>query len=147
MQSCSLKAGLASVLKNEAAALNRFGDGDRVNAPRVLKLIEPSGLSISIAAGSSERSNCVDALFKLLGSGAFRKDEEIGLAVGEALATFAEADCDLSAKVDVGDWPLQMDETFARNSPPAVQVSSIKRSFIKKEKIFTDDVFFFLDHS
>jgi len=118
----SLKACLNSVLKNQASALNRFGDGDRVNAPRILKLIEPSGLSISIAAGLSECSNCVAALFKVLGSDAFRKDEEIGLAVGEALATFAEADCNLLQKIGARDWPLGMDDFFARNSPPAVQV-------------------------
>jgi hypothetical protein len=70
----------------------------------------------------SEYSLCVDALFKLLGSSAFRKDEEIGLTIGEALATIAQADCALSS-TDVKDWPLDMNETFAKNSSPAVQVN------------------------
>lgn len=127
--SISLKPGMTSVLKNLTSALNKFGHGDRMNAPRVLKLIEPTGLSIAVSVGLSERSECVDALFKLLGSDAFRKDEEISLAIGEALALFAEAytilETDSSSTINTEDWPLDMDEKFGRSLPPPVQVSFV----------------------
>ena len=113
-------------MKNLTSALNKFGHGDRMNAPRLLKLIEPTGLSISVSNGLSERSECVGALFKLLGSDAFRKDEEIGLVIGEALALFAEAfntsEADASSKTDIENWPLDMDETFGRSISPPAQV-------------------------
>ena len=115
---------MASVLNNTAFGLKKFGDGDCVNAPRVLKLIEPTGLCLSVAISLPERSHCVDALFKLLGSEAFRKDEEIGLAIGEALATFSEAYKTLDFGIQ--NWPMNMDESFARNSPPPTQVRSKK---------------------
>jgi proteasome component ECM29 len=118
---------MASVLKNATCALNKFGHSDRINAPRVLKLIEPTGLSIAVSTGLSERSECVGALFKLLGSDAFRKDEEIGLVIGEALALFAGAcdttETDSSSKIDTGNWPLGMDEIFGRSVSPPAQVS------------------------
>jgi len=129
----SLKPGMTSVLKNITIALNKFGHGDRMNAPRVLKLIEPTGLSIGISSGLTVRPDCVTALFKLLGSDAFRKDEEIGLAIGEALALFAEsyntAKIESSAIIGTGDWPLDMDETFAKNlSPPSQVVYTLLRT-------------------
>ncbi len=123
----SLKPGMASVLKNLTSALNKFGHGDRMNAPRVLKLIEPMGLSIAVSSGLDERLECVAALFKLLGSDSFRKDEEIGLVVGEALALFAEAystsQDDLSSETCAENWPLDMDESFGRTLSPPAQVS------------------------
>lgn len=102
-----------------------------MNAPRVLKLAEPAGLVLAATAASSgsqtatARSECVDALFKLLGSDAFRKDEEIALSVGESLATFAEAYRieDAAAWATAGSQlPSDMDLAFALNSPPPVQV-------------------------
>ncbi|VEU39441.1 unnamed protein product [Pseudo-nitzschia multistriata] len=116
----NLKQGMASVLKNTTLALNKFGHGDRVNAPRVLKAIEPTGLSIAVSSSTTEQSECVAALFKLLGSDAFRKDEEIGLAIGEALALFAETD--KSTAMASGDWPLDLDETYARSLSPSCRV-------------------------
>jgi proteasome component ECM29 len=117
---------MASLLVSVASALNKFGHGDRMNAPRVLKLIEPTGLSIAVSTGLSERSKCVEALFKLLGSEAFRKDEEIGLVIGEALALFGEAystaESDSSSETDTDNWPLDMDETFGRSLSPPAQV-------------------------
>lgn len=118
---------MISVLNSLASALNKFGHGDRINAPRLLKLIEPTGLSIAVSSGLAERSECVGALFKLLGSEAFRKDEEISLVVGEALALFAEAyntsQGDMSSNANVENWPLDFDETFGRNLSPPAQVS------------------------
>ena len=118
---------MVSALKSLTSALNKFGHGDRINAPRVLKLIEPAGLSIAVSTGLDERLECVGALFKLLGSDAFRKDEEIGLVIGEALALFAEAyktsQDDLSSKIDTENWPLDMDEAFGKCLSPPAQVS------------------------
>lgn len=129
---------MASVLKSLTSALNKFGHGDRINAPRVLKLIEPAGLSIAVSTGLVERSECVGALFRLLGSDAFRKDEEISLVVGEALALFAEAhdvrQDDLSSKPDTENWPLDLDDTFGRSLSPPSQVSMTMMKYARIEK-------------
>lgn len=123
----SLKAGMSSVLQCLTSALNKFGHGDRINAPRVLKLIEPAGLALSITTGLNERSECVGSLFKLLGSDAFRKDEEIGLVLGEALALFAESykNNEGSFTSNAENWPLDMDDKFGRNLSPPAQVSTL----------------------
>ena len=125
--SFSLKPGMTSVLKNLTSALKKFGHGDRMNAPRVLKLIEPMGLAIAVSSGLDERLECVAALFKLLGSDSFRKDEEIGLVIGEALALFAEAyntaQDNISSETSVENWSLDMDEGFGRTLSPPAQVS------------------------
>ena len=121
---------MTSVLNSLASALNKFGHGDRINVPRLLKLIEPTGLSIAVSSCLAERLECVGALFKLLGSEAFRKDEEISLVVGEALALFAEAynasQGDMSSNTNVENWPLDFDDTFGRTLSPPAQVSETK---------------------
>ena len=126
--------GMSSALKSLTNALNKFGHGDRINAPRVLKLVEPAGLSLAVSTGLGERSDCVEALFKLLGSDAFRKDEEIGLVIGEALALFAEAysssEEDLSTSIE--NWPLDMNDTFARSLSPPAQVSVTLNKLLKQ---------------
>lgn len=121
---------MVSVLENVKIALNKFGHGDRMNAPRLLKLIEPAGLSIAVSTGITERAECVEALFKLLGSDAFRKDEEIGLFIGEALALFAESyndiEIDSPSKTGTGHWPQDLDDVFASSLSPPNQVSPRK---------------------
>ena len=122
---------MSSALKCLTNALNKFGHGDRINAPRVLKLIEPAGLALSISTGLDERSECVGSLFKLLGSDAFRKDEEIGLVIGEALALFAESYKDSEANLasNATNWPLDMDDKYGRSlSPPAQVVYTLLRT-------------------
>eukprot|EP00537_Pseudo-nitzschia_pungens_P002169 CAMPEP_0172363244 /NCGR_PEP_ID=MMETSP1060-20121228/6658_1 /TAXON_ID=37318 /ORGANISM="Pseudo-nitzschia pungens, Strain cf. cingulata" /LENGTH=2421 /DNA_ID=CAMNT_0013085947 /DNA_START=205 /DNA_END=7470 /DNA_ORIENTATION=- len=128
-----LQPGMTSLLTSIAIALNKFGHGDCVNAPRVLKLIDPTGLALGASSGVPEQSDCVSALFRLLGSDAFRKDEEIGLAIGEALALYAEAyaavDADSSSSTDTEDWPLTMDEAFAKSlSPPGKVIFTLLRT-------------------
>ena len=122
----SLKPGMVSVLQNVTSALNKFGHGDRMNAPRLLKLIEPSGLAIAVSTGLPKCSECVEALFKLLGSDGFRKDEEIALVIGEALTLFAEAsstnETDAASIIGTEKWPLGMNEEFARSLSPPLQV-------------------------
>lgn len=123
---------MVSVLNSITVALGKFGHGDRMNAPRVLKLIESTGVALS--SGIPERLECVDALFKLLGSEAFRKDEEIGLAIGEALALFAEA-YSATGETDTRDWPMDLDATFARSLSPPSQVRSTILVLDDKEAI------------
>eukprot|EP00536_Pseudo-nitzschia_multiseries_P015198 jgi/Psemu1/320813/estExt_fgenesh1_pm.C_8350006 len=121
-----LKPGMESLLTNIAIALNKFGHGDCVNAPRLLKLIDPTGLALGASSGVTERSDCVRALFRLLGSDAFRKDEEIGLTIGEALALYAEVrnanETDSGPVIETENWPLDMDEAFAKSLSPASKV-------------------------
>ncbi len=120
------------VLQRIASAIGKFGNGDRANSPRVTKIVEPAGLTLAVASVSpgaqiaTARSECVDALINLLGSDAFRKDEEVALSVGEALATFA-AVFKIPCAVEWGRFashsPTDMDPAFASESPAPVQVS------------------------
>ena len=123
----------AEVLKSLASAMGLFGNGDRTNAPRVLKIVEPAGLALAVTISSPGaqvvRSACVDALFSLLGSNAFRKEEEIALSVGEALAEFAAAYKTADAAAWAKEkcrWPSDMDLDFALKSPAPVQVRNMK---------------------
>jgi hypothetical protein len=127
----SLTVATRTALRHISRALGKFGSGDSVNSPRVLKLVEPAGLALAAVATSlgaqlaTARSECVDALIKLLGSDAFRKDEEVALSVGEALATFAEAydTTDSTAwETATSHWPSEIDLVFASRSPAPVQV-------------------------
>ena len=130
--------GVVVVLKQLSAALNKFGSGDRVNAPRVSKIVEAAGPVIGTAANVNDdaikgaRSECVDSVFKLLGSDSFRKDEEIGLSAGEALSIFASEYISKEPEVDLErmkeEWPSDLDETYAKASPPPVEVSQEKKS-------------------
>jgi hypothetical protein len=130
--SCRMILATTVVFQRISTALGKFGNGDRVNSPRVTKLLEPAGLALAAAAPfpglqiSSARSECIDALINLLGSDAFRKDEEVALSVGEALATLTEV---YKVPVDSGEWealasqsPFDMDTDFASKSPAPVQV-------------------------
>jgi hypothetical protein len=124
-----LRIGWVSVVRDLTKSLNKFGNGDRVNAPRSSKVVEPTGLVLGVVTPAPEedvvgaRLECTDALFKLLGSDAFRKDEEIALAVGEALAVFSQAQMDAAITMnDVLPWPDGMDEDFAKKSSPPVHV-------------------------
>ena len=76
------------------------------------------------------RSECVGALFKVLGSDAFRKDEEISLSVGEALATYASAfaSSEDSMQLAVNEWPGDLDEDFAAALDPPPQVCLASQS-------------------
>lgn len=132
MFSYSMIMATTVVLERIASAVGKFGNGDRVNSPRVTKLVEPAGLALAVAAAfpglqiAPARTECVDALINLLGSDAFRKDEEVALSVGEALATLAEV---YKIPTDSVEWerlashsPFDMDPEFASISPAPVQV-------------------------
>jgi len=73
-----------------------------------------SGLGLS-------RLECVEALFDILGSLAFRKDEEISIVVGEALADYADAyspDNVVWSSPDSAEWPTEYDDSYANQLPP-----------------------------
>ena len=70
----------------------------------------------------SVRLACVDGLFVLLGD-AYRKDPEIALVVGEALAKYADSLGDGIWASDAKVWPMDLDEEFAKDLPPHEQVS------------------------
>jgi len=113
--------GLNTVLANLGNGLIKFGNGDRASAPRVLKLLEPAGAALAFASTISDdsivhaQSDCLDAIFKLLGSDAYRKDEEIALSTGEALARIASSYLS-NEEFDEGgaEWPSDMNDTFLR---------------------------------
>ena len=124
-----LRSGWFSVLKDLTNAIHKFGNGDRVSGPRASKVVEPAGLVCSIVSASTEQedikacSECIDALFRLLGSDAFRKDEEIALSVGESLAVLfqSKARPDLFPTYSL-PWPEGMDENFAQNASLPIRV-------------------------
>lgn len=136
----SLVPGATNALQKVAEALRKYGNGDNVDVPRVFKLAKSAGCCLAAttarsgtasqpsSAGEnlgSARLKCVDALFLMLGSAAYRKDEEVALATGEALAVYCDAFSpeDVSWETYQHNWPAAMDEEFARALPPHQQVS------------------------
>jgi proteasome component ECM29 len=129
--------GTAAALTQLTTALKKYGNGDHADAPRASKLAHAAGICLAAStsgAGSVSstdsinlgpaRLECVAALFALLGSSAFRKDEEVALITGEALATYADAYSpkDVVWSSESADWPATLDEEFANELPPHQQV-------------------------
>lgn len=121
---------MAALLSKLNESLFRFGNGDRANAARVMKILEAGGPAMALAHPalmhdiSSPLKDCVTATIKLLGSESFRKDEIVSLCAGEALASFACA-YDTTTKSPVkksAEWPTEMNEIFARSLIPPEQV-------------------------
>jgi proteasome component ECM29 len=131
-----LHNGSATVLNQLAAALVKYGNGDSTDASRAAKLAKAAGDSLSASTSGSgvvavnatgedaglgpARVKCADALFALLGSMAFRKDEEIGLIAGEALASYADAYSPKNVVWGAAnlEWPEDFSESFASQLPP-----------------------------
>ncbi|CAB9497586.1 associated protein ECM29 homolog [Seminavis robusta] len=130
----------ASAIGNLASGLKKFSSIDHVDAPRVAKIVKAAGICLAASTSGAgvvsnskngsldlgpARLTCVEALFSLLGSPAFRADEEIALAVGEALGNYADA-IHSGAVWSSPDreWPkdTDYDENFARELPPHGQV-------------------------
>jgi proteasome component ECM29 len=122
----------ASVVSNLTKALNKFGHGDAVNPARTLKIVKASGVCLAATGSTSDlnidvldgenriilqcaRLECVNALFELLGSISYRKEEEISIVVGESLALFADFSF-VCPKAEV--WPREFDTSFANQLPP-----------------------------
>ena len=144
-----LYTGTTTALVKLWKALHKYGSGDQTNAPRASKLAHATGVCLAAStsgAGTRDsgsesveidgvvyylgpaRLQCVDALFSLLGSTAFRKDEEIALVAGEALAQFADAFSprDATWTSEAESWPADLDEEFAKELPPHQQVSYLR---------------------
>lgn len=126
-----LYGGTASALTNLAAALLKYSGSNSTDAPRTSKLAVATGLclaaSTSGAGAKSDspsvdlgpaRLSCVDALFSLLGSPAFRADEEVALVAGEALALYADTPVGAVWSSEVSEWPKDFDEKQSKELPP-----------------------------
>jgi proteasome component ECM29 len=129
-----LYAGTTAALVKLATSLRKYGNGDHADATRTTKLAHAAGICLASStsgAGSTgsnlgaARLDCVEALFSLLGSTAFRKDEEIALITGEALACYADAYSpkDVVWSSQSSNWPDDLNEDFAKELPPHQQVS------------------------
>ena len=148
-----LYAGTTAALVKLATSLRKYGNGDHADATRTTKLVHAAGICLASStsgAGSTgsnlgaARLDCVEALFSLLGSTAFRKDEEIALFTGEALACYADAyspkDVVWSSHSSI--WPDDLNEDFAKELPPHQQVSlsnfhCVTKNYFKCSFFFT----------
>jgi hypothetical protein len=124
---------LTSVLSQLAAGLSLFGHSDTVNPTRTIKIARAAGIILAATTAGTDNGNndiglgriaCVDALFHLLGSMASRKEEELAIVVGEALADYADGYSPESVVwTNSGNlWPDEFDESFAKGLPPHEQV-------------------------
>lgn len=132
----------ASVLSNIALALQRFGHGDTANPTKIASVIKSAGACLAATTTASSEENigvqriaCVGALYKILGSASNKKDEEIGIRVGEALGAFADGFSPKNALwTHPGSWPDSYDDEFASQLPPhdnvLFVVSHDSRSFV-----------------
>lgn len=134
----ALIPGATIVLSKLSDAIRKFGNGDKIDVPRVSKLMKAAGMCLAATTATAghvdettalgeARQKCVEALFLMLGSTSFRKDEEVALWAGEALAdycdSFSPKDVTWSTKEDI--WPPDNNEEFALRLPPHQQVSVI----------------------
>lgn len=134
--------GTTSALTLLDVALRKYGNGDHTDETRASTLAHAAGVvlaaSTSAAGYVSEdsttkrsvgpaRIQCVDALFALVGSNAFRKDPEIALVAGEALAAYADAYGPTSAvwSSSATEWPDSFSDDYANELPPHQQVCTL----------------------
>ena len=139
-----LRHNTSSALKFISTSLRRYGNGDHLNPQRATSIARAAGTTLAATTvhtqqptdGKSSikidaddigkrRLDCVEALFFVLGSTANRKDPELALVVGEALAEYADAyspeGCQWSyPKIDK---PVTFDQEYANDLPPHDQVS------------------------
>jgi hypothetical protein len=130
-----LYAGVASVLLSLSTALTKYLNGDDADPIRSGSIIKATGTALASstsAAGYTSdtsrigqaRLECVDALFTVNGSTAFRKDPEVALLAGEALAAYADAYSPKNAvwSTHSDAWPLEFNDEYLHNLPPHEQV-------------------------
>lgn len=130
---------VAIALDKMNASLKRFASIDHADANRAASLTQASGLLLAAStsgAGSSNsqkdgvglggaRLRLVDSLFGILGSAVYKKDDELSLAVGEALVKYADAfgQGEWSSTGSGAEWPKgPYDEEFAFSLPPHVHI-------------------------
>ena len=127
--------GATVALSKLTEAIRKYGNGETIDVARVSKLTKSAGTCLAATTATTlgtpdisdlggARLRCIDSLFLLLGSPAFRKDEEIALWAGEALAQYADAyspkDVEWSTEQDI--WPTDYNEEFSKRLPPHQQV-------------------------
>jgi proteasome component ECM29 len=131
---------VAVALDQTNVSLRKFASIDNADANRSASLIQASGLLLAAStAGAGSASNsqdnaviglggarlqCVDSLFNILGSAVYKKDDELSLAVGEALVKYADA-FGRGEWVTTSDsiWPEgPYDEEYAFSLPPHVHI-------------------------
>eukprot|EP00986_Skeletonema_menzelii_P019099 scaffold27064_cov167-Skeletonema_menzelii.AAC.1 len=132
---------VAVALDKMNASLKKFASIDHADANRAESLIQASGLLLAAStsgAGSSNASEkdgtvglggsrlqLVDSLFGILGSAVYKKDDELSLAVGEALVKYADAfgQGEWSSTGSGAEWPKgPYDAEFAFSLPPHVHI-------------------------
>jgi proteasome component ECM29 len=137
-------------LDNLGKAANAFGNGDRADAIRVISVVRAIGAGLAattstttnIKAVSSSplngaslsegdaavetpslaavRLECIDYLFKLLGSSSNRAESEVALVVGESLSMLADAYSPPGVQwtKPTSPKPEAYSETYAASLPP-----------------------------
>ena len=125
-------SGAALALRNLSEAIRKYGNGETVDIPRVSKLTRSAAMCLAATTATTtadanlgdSRLSCVESLFNLLGSVSFRKDEEVALWAGEALAEYSDAYSPINVTWSTArnDWPEEDNEEFARVLPPHQQV-------------------------
>jgi len=141
--------GVAEALDLLCKALKKFGNGDHTNPNRISFLSKATGVllaasTVRIIPTSDVQSpacdieeirvvsekigrarlECVESLFALLGSSSYRKDQEIILTVGEALALYADAYSPNGAQwtMPLQPRPTLFETAYANDLPPHVQI-------------------------
>lgn len=129
-----LQTGTKSALSSLVSALQKYGGDEHTDVSRAAKVADAMGVCLEATipfSGSKEendalhgcRLQCIEVLLSMLGSAAYRKDEEIALRVGEALAAYAWVPKGLAWQSSGADtWPNEMDTEFSKTLPPHQQV-------------------------
>ena len=140
-----LLEGTSKSMKDLVTSLKKYGNGDNTDPQRGSLLAKAAGSILAAttllpdtpAETNSEsddnalsslktlRLQSVDGVFALLGSTSFRKDAEISLVAGEALAAYADAYSPEGAEWTIPDKeePEEFDDDYATDLPPHKHVS------------------------
>ena len=132
-----LHEGATTALLGLSNSLRKYSGSDHTDVSRVSKIVLSMGVcleaTIPLSVGDEKnesnalhgaRLQCVDSLFSLIGSAAYRKHEEIALEAGEALAAYAWVPKGLVWQTSLSEtWPAELDLDFAKTLPPHQQVS------------------------
>mmetsp|Transcript_1676 Transcript_1676/g.3575 ORF Transcript_1676/g.3575 Transcript_1676/m.3575 type:complete len:2295 (-) Transcript_1676:666-7550(-) len=125
--------GATAALSGLSAALKKFSGDSNTDVSRAAKATVAIGACLEATIPSSgqqsekdklhgARLQCVEVLISLLGSTAYRKDEEIALQAGEALAAYAWVPKSMVWETKSSEsWPEALDTEFAKSLPPHQQ--------------------------
>ena len=140
-----LLEGISKAMEDLVASLKKYGNGDNTNPQRASLLAKAAGSTLAattllpdapvktstesdvntLSSLKTLRLQSVDGVFALLGSTSFRKDAEISLVAGEALAAYADAYSPEGAEWTIPDKeePEEFDGDYAKDLPPHKHVS------------------------